>query len=152
MIGNSHDTAEPPPTVAFEDKSEPAPTRDSIEKAWLAAQKVEDRREAERHDFETRLAAIEENLPQITDLISGLTQHANAIGELQRVVSGLMQQRDMMQLQVERHTRATALDLAIKAAPAGDAAKITDLADAFVGWLTATPPPAQKPAEQQQVQ
>lgn len=88
---------------------------------------------------EARLVALEQKLPDATAIITSLTQLGGAFTQLQQQVVFLSQQRAVAEQQLERHTRATALDLAIKAAPAAVAAadgeRLTNLADAFVVWL-----------------
>lgn len=96
---------------------------------------------------DARLAALEERLPDATAIATSLTQIGQAVAtlqqavvQLQQQVAWLAQQRGVAEQQLERHTRATALDLAIKAAPGADAAGMTALADAFVAWLKAGAP------------
>lgn len=89
--------------------------------------------------IEARLVALEQKLPEATAIVTSMTQLGQAFQQLQQQVVYMSQQRAVAEQQLERHTRATALDLAIKAAPAavaqGDGERLTSLADAFVAWL-----------------
>ena len=87
------------------------------------------------------LDALEARLAELPQYAQALTQHAGALNQLGQQVTHLSQQRAMAELQMERNTRATALDLAIKAVgekaagAAPDMDQITLLAGVFLGWL-----------------
>lgn len=116
MIGNSASEPQDAP-VGFNEPPEPAPT------------------------ILQRVDSLEARLPEMTQIINVIRQQSEAIGKLQQQVVYLAQQRNLVEEQMERHTRATALDLAIKALPesGGAGLRLTTLADAFVSWLKATP-------------
>lgn len=115
MIGNSGE----PQDVGFEEARFQPTTRNSTP--------------------EERIGAIEDKLPQVTQLVGSVSQLGMAMQEMQQHMHVLSQQRDFTWLQIERNTRATALDLAIKAAPGGSAENLTALATAFVAWLKGPP-------------
>jgi hypothetical protein len=82
-----------------------------------------------------RLDAIEPQLPQIAQVLS---QHGATLDQVAQQVMWLSQQRAMAELQMERNTRATALDLAIKASgEKPDVGVIVEFAEAFLGWMKA---------------
>lgn len=82
-----------------------------------------------------RLDAIEPQLPQIAEALS---QQRAAIEQVSQQVMWLAQQRAMAELQMERNTRATALDLAIKASgEKPEVGAIVEFAEAFLGWMKA---------------
>lgn len=91
--------------------------------------------EADRDSIDARLVDLEQCLPEATAIVSSLAQLGQTVQQLHQQVVFLSQQRAVAEQQLERHTRATALDLAIKAAPGAAAGAMTELADAFVGWL-----------------
>lgn len=84
-----------------------------------------------------RLTALEDQMPDASGIGVRLAQLGQSITEMQGQIQWLAQQRTAGEKQLERHTRATALDLAIKAAPGVDAETLTALAAAFVAWLKA---------------
>jgi hypothetical protein len=87
-----------------------------------------------------RVAALEARMPEATQLIASVTQLGQNQQQLHLAFAQFSQQRGVAELQLERHTRATALDLAIKAVPhkEGEAPgvdAITRFAGAFLQWL-----------------
>lgn len=85
-----------------------------------------------------RLRDIEKHFPDAFKVGQSIVALNGRINELVPVVQHLSQQRAVAEVAMERQVRATAMDLAIKALPddrKGDAAMISQLADAFLGWL-----------------
>lgn len=85
------------------------------------------------------VSAAETLAMSVTD---ALRLHAQNVAELQQQVAELARQNNVAasaRVQMDRNTRAVALDLAIKAAGTNvDPAALCALADAFVVWLSAT--------------
>lgn len=87
-----------------------------------------------------RLRQIEQHVPDAIKMAQGVTNIAGRLGELEKAVGYLSQQRAIAEVQMERQVRAVALDMAIKALPdavRSDPEAITRFADAFLGWLKA---------------
>lgn len=87
-----------------------------------------------------RLREVEKHFPDAFQIGQSIVSVVGRVQEMERVVTHLSQQRAVAEMGLERHTRATALDMAIKAVPEankGDASLISALADGFLTWLKA---------------
>lgn len=87
-----------------------------------------------------RLGRAERQIPQVMQLTQNVTNLLANQEQLQKVVGTLSSHQAMAELQMERHVRGMALDLALKAAKGKDdsvvdADLVTGLAEGFLVWL-----------------